>query len=409
MKLFFSSLITLAILFVADRASAQNTTTALPKFKVQEVEKGLGVGYAVRLADVDGDGKKDIVVVDRRRVVWYQNPTWKRRNIIEDATKPDNVCIAVHDIDGDGKVDFALGAGWNSGTKKNAPIYWLRRKGSLEKTWDVFPIGGEPSVHRMQFVDLNGTGKKQLVVVPLQGRNTTGKKNWTDGKPVRIIAYTIPKDPTSDRWRKKILDQSLYVVHNFCQIPRKGGGKALLTASYEGVSRVNPKAAPDAKATRIHKANQTNPKGSRGASEIAVGKHGKSNFIATIEPWHGNQVVVYTHSEKDGVWKRQVLDDKLNQGHAVACADLDGDGIDEVIIGSRGDFNKNNRQGVRIYKSAKKYGGKWTKHVLDHGGVAVEDLVTGDLNGDGKIDIVAVGRRTHNMRIYWNQGAKKTR
>ncbi|HEV3203353.1 MAG TPA: FG-GAP-like repeat-containing protein [Gemmataceae bacterium] len=42
--------------------------------------------------------------------------------------------------------------------------------------------------------------------------------------------------------------------------------------------------------------------------------------------------------------------------------------------------------------------------MVDDGGVAVEDLVAGDLNGDGKIDIVAVGRQTHNVRIYWNEG-----
>ena len=29
-----------------------------------------------------------------------------------------------------------------------------------------------------------------------------------------------------------------------------------------------------------------------------------------------------------------------------------------------------------------------------------------DLDGDGRIDLVAVGRQTHNIRIYWNEGAK---
>jgi hypothetical protein len=47
---------------------------------------------------------------------------------------------------------------------------------------------------------------------------------------------------------------------------------------------------------------------------------------------------------------------------------------------------------------------KWPKLVIDDGGVAVEDLVAGDLNGDGRIDLVAGGRATHNVRVYENLG-----
>ena len=64
------------------------------------------------------------------------------------------------------------------------------------------------------------------------------------------------------------------------------------------------------------------------------------------------------------------------------------------------------RRGVRIYKATDGKGAKWTRTLIDEGGVAVEDLTVDDLDGDGKPDIVAVGRQTHNVRIYWNQGGK---
>jgi hypothetical protein len=31
-------------------------------------------------------------------------------------------------------------------------------------------------------------------------------------------------------------------------------------------------------------------------------------------------------------------------------------------------------------------------------------MAVGDLNGDGKPDLVAVGRATKNVKIYWNEG-----
>ena len=79
-------------------------------------------------------------------------------------------------------------------------------------------------------------------------------------------------------------------------------------------------------------------------------------------------------------------------------------GVDEILIGSRGkDDAAKIKPTINIYKLAGSDVSKWDKHVLDDGGVAAEDIQIGDLNGDGKIDIVAVGRATHNVRIYWNE------
>src|SRR5438477_7295700 len=107
---------------------------AMPKFKMQEIDRSLSIGYAVSLVDINGDGKPDIVVVDKDRVIWFENPTWKLRTITPvGSTALDNVCIAAHDIDGDGKIDLALGAGWKFGDTSNAStLQWLRHGKTLD-------------------------------------------------------------------------------------------------------------------------------------------------------------------------------------------------------------------------------------------------------------------------------------
>jgi hypothetical protein len=393
-------------------ADEPHQAVSFPRFRMQEIETGLKIGYGVLLVDINGDGKLDIVVADATRVVWYENPTWKRRTIIEGLTKPDNVCIAAYDIDGDGQLDLALGADWKGvNPAVEGTIQWFQRGKSLDEPWTVHSIGAEPTAHRMRFADVLRTGKPQLIVAPLLGRNSTAKNNWMDS-PVRILAYEIPKDPIHDRWVPQVIDESLHVLHNFSPVASlTGQGMDLLTASYEGVCRVARDPSGKWTQARLGEGNQSNPRSNRGASEVNMGtlKSG-APFIATIEPWHGNQVVVYTPPGKSSkeLLQRHVIDEQLRWGHAVSCADLDNTGGDSLIVGVRDDLSQKagERRGVRLYKSVNDAGTQWVRHVMEDGGVAVEDLAAADLNGDGRVDIVAVGRQTHNVRIYWNEGAR---
>jgi hypothetical protein len=93
----------------------------------------------------------------------------------------------------------------------------------------------------------------------------------------------------------------------------------------------------------------------------------------------------------------------LKWGHAVAIANLDRDPEQELIIGVRDTLNDTHRSGVRIYDYQPAQAEPWLRKLLEPGQVAVEDLATGDFDQDGDIDIVAVGRATHNAVIYWNE------
>jgi hypothetical protein len=343
---------------------------------------------------------------------------WKKYTILDGKTRPDNVCIAAIDIDGDGLPELVLGAAWKPfDTSNAAQLVWLKRGKDVTQEWTMYELPcDEPTVHRVRVMDIDGNGPA-IVHVPLMGNGATKEKNWMDGRPVRVIAMKVPaKDPEKkENWKPIVLSDELHVCHNFCA-GIEGGfarkGRSILVGSYEGVNIIYPEGRGDKWTTKnMHEANQTDPKSNRGASEIKLSGD-KRGVIATIEPWHGNQVVVYTpgkpNPEKAFSLDRHVLDEQLQWGHGVWFADLDGDGVDELIIGVRDDPKKGDtfkeRRGVRIYKATDTKGAKWERMILEDGGVAVEDLTAADLNGDGKIDIIAVGRQTGNCRIYWNLG-----
>jgi hypothetical protein len=365
------------------------------RFRPQEIQKDFGIGYAVLTADVNGDRKPDIVAINPTQVVWFENPSWEKHVLLDGATKPDNVCIAANDIDGDGKIDFALGADWHpSNTTSGGTLQWIgRRQDDPHGHWSLTPIAEEPTLHRIRWGDIDGDGKKELVVVPLHGRGTKGPA-W-DGQGARILVFHVPKQPAREPWPVEVADDSLHIVHNFLVTDFDNDGKdEILTASREGLHVLKRGGDGAWSRTQI---------GEGSPGEIKLGRVSGRRYLATVEPWHGNSIVIYAEPKQtsghagNGKWERQIIENGLASAHALAWADFDGDGSDELAVGWR---EKN--FGIAIYKQGPD--GKWNRALLvDDGGMATEDLTAADLNGDGRPEIIAVGRATRNVKIYWNE------
>ncbi len=176
----------------------------------ETIDSKVIIGYGTAIGDVDGDGKPDILLADKQQFVWYQNPTWKRHVIAENLTRQDNVCIAARDIDGDGKVEIAVGGQWNPGdTENSGSVHYLVAPADRTRMWTPVELHHEPVVHRMRWVKL-GKNEFVLVVAPLHGRGNKGGQ----GQGVKLLAYRIPKD-VSDPWQTETLDDALHITHNF--------------------------------------------------------------------------------------------------------------------------------------------------------------------------------------------------
>jgi hypothetical protein len=367
---------------------------SIPNFREQVVDPDVGVGYALTIADLNGDGKPDIVVVTEipDQVVWYENPTWKRRTIVGKEIKLP-VCIQAMDVSGTGKVELFLGADWQpSNTKTGGSIWLLKRPANLDDPWTPIKLDEQPTLHRMRIV--NG----QLACKSLHGKDSK------PGEGAGAVCFLLkkPADPYTGKWEREVIQDELHITHNFWPVDWDGDGKqSVLIAGLEGIFLIR-KTGDQWVKSKIGDGDPVK----KGAGEVKVGRlPGGKRYIATVEPWHGHSAAVYIEPEKaDQPWRRQVLVENHKGGHAVWVADFTGTQVDSVVVGFRGvPEGKKEECVVYIFHPLDAAGEKWEKKVLDDKGLGSEDIVCADLNGDGKIDIIGVGRSTKNVKIYWNE------
>lgn len=368
-----------------------------PIFEAQVIDDNVAIGYGLAIGDVDGDRKPDILLADKKAFVWYRNGDWKRFVMVENLTEADNVCIAARDIDGDGKVEVAVGAQWNPGetsdTLKSGSVHYLVRPKDPTQSWKPIKLHHEPTIHRMQWVKAGN--KYHLVVLPLHGRGNKGG----EGKGVRVFAYEKPSNPEK-QWKLQLLDESMHLTHNLDVVPEGnseliyvGGKEGIKVFAFKGDQWVAPPAGPWLVA----------------GESFGELRAGGNRFVAGIQPMHGTHLTVYapannrkiSFTRKPEVVKT-VLTQDLNQGHALATADLTGEGNLQIVVGWR-EPDKDGKVGVKVFVPEDDAGTRWQDHWVDDNGMACEDLKVADLNADGKPDIIAAGRATRNLKVYWNR------
>jgi hypothetical protein len=361
---------------------------AAPGFIAHTIATGLSEGYQVVVADLNRDSKPDVIALDSglNQLRWYENPGWKQHVLVADIDAPINA--SAYDVDGDGIPEIALAHGFATEYASSPGIVSILTHGSDPTApWSKREIDRLPTSHRLRFADIDGTGKKVLVNFPLIGSHATAPE-YRDHVP--LVTYR------PGEWKRELIDDDEQgVVHGIFATAWHGDTReSLFSASFLGV---HVRRFDEARWRRTKLADgDPGPWPKSGSSEIVVGRVGHEYFLGTIEPWHGSKAVVYR--QFGGIWKRHVVDESITDGHTMSVGDFDGDGQDEILVGER-----EGRRSVYLYRLTNVREDRWTRHVVDDGGMAAAGCAVADLNGDKRPDVVCIGTATANVKWYENQ------
>ncbi|HTP35756.1 MAG TPA: VCBS repeat-containing protein, partial [Candidatus Acidoferrales bacterium] len=324
-------------------------------FVEHTIASDLRGGYQVVVADLNHDGKPDLIALasGMRELVWFENPGWQRHVLASGQNRMINCAVIGNEI--------VLASEFSNEAKNSIGLVTVLRPGSdPREPWTATEIDRLPTSHRLRFADIFGNGKPVVVNAALTAPDASGP----DYRGQTPLVYYVPGE-----WKRRVIStENTGVVHGIFVTE----DHCILTASFTGIHKFC--IAKDGKVTRTELAKgDPAPWPKSGSSDVTIGHLGKTQFMAAIEPWHGNQVVVY------GEHGREVIDDSLLDGHTIQTGDFDGDGNDEIVAGFRGQ-----PRSVYVYR----YDGKrWVRSDLDKGGMGAAACAIADLNGDRRPDV----------------------
>lgn len=363
------------------------------KFEAVTVADGLRMGYQLTVCDVNQDGKPDLIVVDERstELGWYENPgagarqgKWERRVLAREVPRAINVACGAGEI--------MVGHHFETvPAKSKGTVLRLKPGADLREPWVAEQVDAVPTIHRLRWARTR-EGRK-LLVSPLVGAESE--------PPLYAGATPIYVQDAGGTGHRVLYNGLTGIVHSVHPYDWDGDGRdEVLTSSFDGIHLLKEGRKGEWTGRKVA-AGDRRECPQCGTSELRVGRLGKRRFLAAIEPWHGNQLVVYPAPEaglKGKEAERVVVDERMLNGHALAVGDFDGDGRDEIVTGFRGKGYQ-----VAVFTAEDGTGRKWRREVIDET-VAAADCQVADLDGDGRVDLACSGASTGNVRVYFNRG-----
>jgi hypothetical protein len=341
----------------------------------------------VAVGDINHDAKLDILSGD----VWYSGPDFKMHELrpvgTYDGTKGYSNCFAnfAQDVNGDGWVDsIVIGL-------PNGPCLWYENPKNKLGHWKERMVAKSACNETPIFFDLSGIGQPVLIFAV---------------RPQGLMAwFSVPKDL-----------EGLWDMHIVAPGPNAPG-----TEMYShglGAGDLNGDDRNDILVKQGWWEAPANPEKADWKWRPANLGEDCANMLVYDVDNDGDSDVITSSAHRYGIWwfeqlapadgskfEQHLITKEYSQAHAIILADMNRDGIKDLVTGKRHFAHQGNDPGGKdlamlywIELTRKDGSVQFTTHVIDDdSGVGTQFEVT-DMNGDKKLDIVTSNKK--GVRVF---------